>query len=169
MTLKGKVWVHPKYTAAKQGEAAKGRSTLASFETAFKDYWTTGFHPSFGKDTIFEKPFPDVLPFSLRKAHVRPTEFTNKFGPGGTKNGWNNRTIITRDFATSNIYMAYAVNVVRDALILALIDNAHYVTESAAFMQGLMEGADYWYTKTGIPAMPVEQQHTVWMTEVWSI
>ncbi len=57
MTLKGKVWVHPKYTAAKQGEAAKGRSTLASFETAFKDYWTTGFHPHLVKTPFLKNPF----------------------------------------------------------------------------------------------------------------
>ncbi|RRZ89787.1 type II toxin-antitoxin system YafO family toxin [Erwinia sp. 198] len=69
--LKGSVYLDRLYKEKMEAEQAKGSTELFDFKEAFKIYWKTGFHPSFGKDTPFRSP-STILTTSIRHSHLMP-------------------------------------------------------------------------------------------------
>ncbi|WP_380183351.1 type II toxin-antitoxin system YafO family toxin [Kalamiella sp. sgz302252] len=164
-SLQGSVYLDRLYKEKMVAEQATGSSELYEFKKAFKIYWKTGFHPSFGKDTPFRSP-SGILTTSIRHAHLLPEIFTDAYGPAGTKLVWTTRTKRTQK-AVSDIYLVYAVNVNRDACLLAILHNAHKTVKSDSFMEKLMVRADFFYEKTGAKPMPLTEHCNLWNTAIW--
>lgn len=169
MTLKGDVYVSENYEYLMEQDISQGKTELETALNDFKIYWPgPGFHLSFGKDNQFTRPYspaPGILSCSIRKVHVRPVVFTPVHGWNGTRAAWDLQKIPRK--ATSNTYLIYAVNSNRDALVMALLKNAHYATQSNDLMQGFMETADNWYADMGIKLLPVAGHDSVWSVHIW--
>lgn len=169
MMLKGDVYVSGNYEYLMECERNQGKHELETALKDFKIYWSTpGFQLSFGKDSQFTRPYhpaPGILACSIRKAHARPAIFTTLFGQNGSEAKWNLQKIPRT--ATSNTYLIYAVNSNRDALVMALLHDAHYQTQSNDLMEGFMETADNWFCDMRVKPLSVAAQDSIWSVHIW--
>ncbi|EOX7201235.1 hypothetical protein ACPVBX_001924 [Escherichia coli] len=117
---------------------------LISLKDAFKQHWRHGHHPDLGKDTLFERP-DEVLGFHLRKVHVNIGEYAS-YSYSCTEQCWDEWSygLIDeqgnyRPKPTSNAYLIYAVNEIRDAALLAYWDPpAHTKANAKVWMDSVL-------------------------------
>ncbi|END4894365.1 type II toxin-antitoxin system YafO family toxin [Salmonella enterica] len=133
---------------------------LISLKDAFKCHWREGHHPDLGKDTLFERP-DEALGFHLRKVHVNIGQYAN-YSFSCTQQCWNewsdglvDHNGSYRAKPTSNSYLIYAVNVHRDAALLAYWDPpAHTKANEAVWMDSVLNFSKLFYEKTNTEPMP---------------
>ncbi len=141
--------------------------TLRDLKDAFKQYWSTGYHPSLGKDAAYARPV-EILKLSVRHAHVDQGVYKEGGNFTSTEKCWDLwKAGIGKTRPSSDACLIYVVNKNRDALVTAFIDdNAHSITETAEYMDRIIERAYWFFDQTKSDAMPLEE-HDALFDDKW--
>jgi hypothetical protein len=148
----------------------KTDSRLIPIRESFILHWRNGFHPDFGRDTLFHKP-PCVYPIHLRKVHVNLGLYTNNYGFNGTEECWSDWSTgrfgpggYEKHIPTSDAYLIYAVCESRNAGLLDFwFPPAHEIVKSDASVELVAEMADTFYAK--IAAKPMSREIEPWHSD----
>lgn len=171
LIFKGKVYLSPEYSAFMKEDLSLPQpdTTLRDLKDAFKHYWSTGYHPSLGKDAAYARP-GEILRLSVRHTHTDQGIYREDKEYSSTKECWDAwKAGYGNTKPSSNACLIYVVNNQRDAMLTAFVDDdAHTITERASYMDKIMQRAYWFFEKTASQAMPLEQ-HLFLFDERWSI
>lgn len=161
------MFLSPAFKADMDNASADGDTTLSDLKDAFKKYWSSGFHPSFGQDAHFAKP-KEILSLSVRKSHVDNGVYRNDKGYTSTEGAWvkwrSGKEYIK---PASDAYLIYAVTDQRNAMLNAFLDeDAHNTVENMAYMDEIIEVTYKFYHQTNSKPMPIDE-HDALFDDKW--
>jgi len=158
VVYKGKV-----YATKKFADECAISPELQSLKEAFKQFWTTGRHPDFGKDVAYGRP-AEIRSLHIRHTHIDNGDYVdedsekNKSAKESFWILWKQKTEQAKVVPTSNSYLVYAVNHQRDAALLSyLSDDAHETSELSEYTEDLIRMAYSFYSNSKSTAMPLEE------------
>ncbi len=166
MDFKGKVYKHPNYI-----ELEEEVYELKNITSAFKHYWSVGFHPLIGKDGIL--PVPDIYSDNaIGRVHIEQDPKDEK-SYSSSKTAWltwQNDSIEAVVIPTSNTFLIYCVADNRDCCLLAYLDNreinSHNILNCNTFRRNTKAKAERFYKAIKCTALD-KIEHESLFTAKW--